>query len=34
MERDAQGHVVAGGIYYVRIESPELSGTRKVVKIE
>ena len=31
---DAQGRAVAGGIYYLRIDSAELSGTRKVVKIE
>ena len=32
--RDARGRFVAGGIYYLRLESAELSGTRKVVKNE
>ena len=31
---DASGHTVASGIYYVRIASPTLNGTRKIVKVE
>jgi hypothetical protein len=32
--RDAHGHAMASGVYYMRIASPTLTGTRKVVKIE
>ncbi len=31
---DANGRSVASGIYYVRIASPTLNGTRRIVKVE